>query len=105
MLQSIPRDKPVQRQPGCIFSEAPRGSSSEIGPSFKILMSFRGVFITVFVIKKLRDEKLLTPDPFDEPIKFVHFDLWHYFGRTAKLWAIARAQAASSQERRAEASV
>ena len=35
-------------------------------------------------MKKLRDEKLLTPDPFDEPIEFVHFDLWHYFGRTAK---------------------
>jgi len=36
------------------------------------------------IIKKLRDEKLLTPDPFDEPIEFVHFDLWHYYGRTAK---------------------
>jgi hydroxylamine dehydrogenase len=36
------------------------------------------------IIKALRDEKLLTPDPFDEPIEFVYFDLWHYFGRTAK---------------------
>lgn len=36
------------------------------------------------IIKALRDEKLLTPDPFDEPIEFVHFDLWHYYGRTAK---------------------
>lgn len=36
------------------------------------------------VIQKLRDEKLLTPEPFDEPIEFVYFDLWHYFGRTAK---------------------
>jgi hypothetical protein len=36
------------------------------------------------IIQKLRDEKLLTADPFDEPIEFVHFDLWHYFGRTAK---------------------
>jgi hypothetical protein len=36
------------------------------------------------IMKKLREEKLLTPDPFDEPIEYVSFDLWHYFGRTAK---------------------
>ena len=36
------------------------------------------------LMKALRDEKLLTPEPFDEPIEFTHFDLWHYFGRTAK---------------------
>jgi hypothetical protein len=36
------------------------------------------------IMKKLREEKLLTPDPFDEPIDYVYFDLWHYFGRTAK---------------------
>ena len=36
------------------------------------------------VIKSLRDEGLLTPEPFDEPIEYVYFDLWHYYGRTAK---------------------
>jgi hypothetical protein len=36
------------------------------------------------IMKGLRDEGLLTPNPFDEPIEFVYFDLWHYFGRTAK---------------------
>jgi hypothetical protein len=36
------------------------------------------------IMKQLRDEKLLTPDPFDESIEYVYFDLWHYFGRTAK---------------------
>lgn len=36
------------------------------------------------IIKQLRDEKLLTPEPFDERIEFVAFDLWHYGGRTAK---------------------
>jgi hydroxylamine dehydrogenase len=36
------------------------------------------------IIDGLRKEKLLTPEPFDEPIEFVHFDLWHYYGRTAK---------------------
>ena len=25
-----------------------------------------------------------TPQPFDEPIEFSEFDLWHYYGRTAK---------------------
>jgi hypothetical protein len=32
----------------------------------------------------LRSEGLLTPEPFDETIEFLHFDVWHYFGRTAK---------------------
>lgn len=36
------------------------------------------------LIAKLREEGLLTPAPFDEPIEFLHFDYWHYFGRTAK---------------------
>ncbi len=36
------------------------------------------------IMKRLRDENLLTPEPFDEPIEYVHFSLWHYGGRTAK---------------------
>ena len=36
------------------------------------------------LMQSLRDEGLLTPAPFDEPIEFVYFDYWHYFGRTAK---------------------
>jgi hypothetical protein len=36
------------------------------------------------VMTGLRDAGLLTPEPFDEPIEFLYFDLWHYFGRTAK---------------------
>jgi hypothetical protein len=36
------------------------------------------------IVADLRKEGLLTPEPFDEPIEFVSFDLWHYFGRTAK---------------------
>ena len=27
---------------------------------------------------------MLTPEPFDEPIEYEYFDMWHYFGRTAK---------------------
>jgi hydroxylamine dehydrogenase len=36
------------------------------------------------LVSDLREENLLTPEPFDEPIEFIAFDLWHYFGRTAK---------------------
>jgi hypothetical protein len=36
------------------------------------------------LMQALRDEGLLTPQPFDEPIEFEYFDYWHYFGRTAK---------------------
>lgn len=36
------------------------------------------------IMASLREEELLTPEPFDEPIEYTAFDLWHYFGRTAK---------------------
>lgn len=36
------------------------------------------------IVDELRAEGYLTPAPFDEPIEFLWFDLWHYFGRTAK---------------------
>ena len=36
------------------------------------------------LMAELSEEGLITPDPFDEPIDFVYFDLWHYYGRTAK---------------------
>lgn len=39
------------------------------------------------VIKPLQDHGLLTGEPFDEPIDFVFFDLWHHWGRTAKFGA------------------
>jgi len=35
-------------------------------------------------MSSLREEGLLTPAPFDEPLEFTAFDLWHYYGRTAK---------------------
>jgi hydroxylamine dehydrogenase len=34
--------------------------------------------------KDLRAKGLLTKAPFDEPVEFLIFDIWHYFGRTAK---------------------
>jgi hypothetical protein len=36
------------------------------------------------IIVGLRKDGLLTPEPFDEPIEYLNFDLWHYGGRTAK---------------------
>ena len=36
------------------------------------------------LMQALRAEGLLTDAPFDEPIEFLYFDLWHYYGRTAK---------------------
>lgn len=36
------------------------------------------------IIEGLRADGLLTPAPFDEPIEFLYFDYWHYYGRTAK---------------------
>jgi hydroxylamine dehydrogenase len=32
----------------------------------------------------LQENGLLTAEPFDEPIDFVYFNLWHHYGRTAK---------------------
>jgi hypothetical protein len=36
------------------------------------------------VMDELKSEGLLTPEPFDQEIEFLAFDLWHYYGRTAK---------------------
>jgi hypothetical protein len=35
------------------------------------------------IIEGLQKDGLLTK-PFDRPIDFAYFDLWHYYGRTAK---------------------
>ena len=39
------------------------------------------------IIAELKDEGLITEAPFDEPIDFVYFDLWHHWGRTTKFGA------------------
>lgn len=39
------------------------------------------------IIQPLLDAGLLTAAPFDEPIDFVYFELWHHWGRTAKFGA------------------
>ena len=39
------------------------------------------------MIQPLRDNNLLSPDPFDEPIDYTYFNIWHHWGRTAKFGA------------------
>jgi hydroxylamine dehydrogenase len=36
------------------------------------------------LVKPLKDNSLLTNAPFDEPIDFTYFSLWHHWGRTTK---------------------
>ena len=36
------------------------------------------------IVAPLKEQGLLTPEPFDEPIDFTYFNLWHHWGRTAK---------------------
>ncbi len=36
------------------------------------------------IVAPLRKAGFLTPQPFDESIEFTEFNLWHYYGRTAK---------------------
>jgi hypothetical protein len=36
------------------------------------------------ILEKLLNDDLITPKPFDAPIKYTAFDLWHHYGRTAK---------------------
>lgn len=39
------------------------------------------------IMQPLKDQGLLTAAPFDEPIDYVYFELWHHWGRTAKFGA------------------
>ena len=39
------------------------------------------------LVAPLKEQGLLTPEPFDEPIDFTYFNLWHHWGRTAKFGA------------------
>jgi hypothetical protein len=36
------------------------------------------------IYEKLRADKVITGPPFSHPVDFLYFDLWHYYGRTAK---------------------
>ncbi|MBN1286671.1 MAG: nitrate reductase [Anaerolineae bacterium] len=36
------------------------------------------------IMQPLKDNDLLTAAPFDEPIDYTYFNLWHHWGRTAK---------------------
>jgi hydroxylamine dehydrogenase len=36
------------------------------------------------IYESLRTDKVITGPPFSQPVDFLYFDLWHYYGRTAK---------------------
>jgi hydroxylamine dehydrogenase len=36
------------------------------------------------IMQPLKDQNLLTSAPFDQPVDFTYFELWHHWGRTAK---------------------
>jgi hydroxylamine dehydrogenase len=36
------------------------------------------------IVAPLKGQGLMTDAPFDEPIDFTYFELWHHWGRTAK---------------------
>lgn len=36
------------------------------------------------IYESLRKDKIITGPPFSHPVDFLYFDLWHYYGRTAK---------------------
>jgi hydroxylamine dehydrogenase len=36
------------------------------------------------IVQGLRQDGILTGKPFENPVDFTYFDLWHYYGRTAK---------------------
>jgi hydroxylamine dehydrogenase len=39
------------------------------------------------MVTPLIEQGLMTDAPFDEPIDFTYFELWHHWGRTAKFGA------------------
>jgi hydroxylamine dehydrogenase len=39
------------------------------------------------LVAPLQEQGLMTAGPFDQPIDFVYFELWHHWGRTAKFGA------------------
>lgn len=39
------------------------------------------------IVRPLQDAGLITAAPFDQPIDFTYFELWHHWGRTAKFGA------------------
>jgi hydroxylamine dehydrogenase len=39
------------------------------------------------VMADLKSRGLVTPTPFDEPIDYTYFEIWHHWGRTAKFGA------------------
>jgi hydroxylamine dehydrogenase len=53
-------------------------AEQQIGTTNAIVTEAKGIF------EGMRASGRLSPKPFDEPIEFLYFDMWHYAGRTSK---------------------
>jgi hydroxylamine dehydrogenase len=42
------------------------------------------VMMSDYMVQPLKDNGLMTAAPFDEPIDYLYFNIWHHWGRTAK---------------------
>lgn len=42
------------------------------------------VMMSDYMVQALKDNDLMTAAPFDEPLDYTYFNLWHHWGRTAK---------------------
>lgn len=45
------------------------------------------VILSDLMVQPLKDNGLMTAAPFDEPIDYTYFEIWHHWGRTAKFGA------------------
>ena len=45
------------------------------------------VLLSDAMVQPLKDNDLMSAAPFDEPIDYVYFNIWHHWGRTAKFGA------------------
>ncbi len=45
------------------------------------------VVMSDYMVQPLKDNDLMTSQPFDEPIDYLYFNIWHHWGRTAKFGA------------------
>ncbi len=54
------------------------------GAEAVVLATNERVEVMQALMRDLRAEGLVSSEPFSQPIQFLEFDYWHYFGRTAK---------------------
>jgi hypothetical protein len=75
----------IQMKEVCLKCHARTGIDNFFADAEKVLQATNEkVQNATKIVADLRSENLLTKQPFDEDVEFAEFDLWHYYGRTAK---------------------